>query len=188
MRCSCIPTKFIEEEKEEEEEEEGEEEEEDEGVEVSYTLRERRCANDRTVAATIQGMPRREVIVVTNATASISRCNPLPFLSLFSLDIIKRTVMFWSINKRIVAIRAGNIQRRRSFDPIARMSTNHGRPLVVPSARGTLSMGRDKPYREIAKLAAATPETTPRVGAKSATLSLTVLFDEIWRECDFKYV
>ena len=78
------------------------------------------------------------------------------------------------MNNNIVAISAGSKQAIfvKIDKPIR--STNQGRPHVVPSTAGTFNFGSVIRYLELSTNELIRPATTPRHGAKSATISRAI--------------
>lgn len=75
-----------------------------------------------------------------------SRHSSHPFLSLCCLEFTKRTVMFWSMKSNTVLMRAGKKAAQRAHTGRVMKGTSHGRPTVVVSAVGTVSVGRARAY------------------------------------------
>jgi len=69
-----------------------------------------------------------------------------PFLSLCCLELTRRTVIFWSMKSNTVLMRAGKKAAQRAHTGRVMNGTSHGRPTVVVSAVGTVSVGRARAY------------------------------------------
>mmetsp|Transcript_6123 Transcript_6123/g.7119 ORF Transcript_6123/g.7119 Transcript_6123/m.7119 type:complete len:177 (+) Transcript_6123:776-1306(+) len=85
--------------------------------------------------------------------------------------------MFWSKNKRTVAISAGNNAPHLAHNGKSINGTSQGRPHVVANCVGIVSAGRraSAPWARRAERAMRDPRTTPIVGAKLEIL-LRIVF------------
>mmetsp|Transcript_21119 Transcript_21119/g.45183 ORF Transcript_21119/g.45183 Transcript_21119/m.45183 type:complete len:239 (+) Transcript_21119:466-1182(+) len=144
----------------------------------SRTERARTWEMLRTVAATSQGNPIREVRKVKPEMISMSACIPSsmfplrrPFSILYWGLFTNLTVIFWSKNSNTVAMSAGRTAPQRAQTGRSSRGTSHGLPLVVANVVGMARAGRvaDAPWESLAQRAMRAPVRTPRVGPKFDT-------------------